>query len=409
MPRYTLAAGTKVTDALPNLETDISVSYGYRKDTYPVFPPSLPFDPAISTFKLEENVKAGENLDPKTTLIIAKSDPKADVVIEGMPIATETEEAEDNKTLTRVAIQLWRPVKIRGYTFNTGDNITVDPAKVKVTEPVGGRFAWLFANVESARIGTRFDTFWNRLPPPLIREGRKVQTPWLTSFLKDPYAIRPAVNLRMPRFHYGTTPEAIAEAPGAKKATAEEIEARKTKALEEVRAETRDLANYFAAVDGAEFPYQDIPERERAYLSELEKKHPNYLAGGWTLITKGLCVQCHSIGQFKPTGGPEVVNGPDLRQVGGRFRSDYLFEWLGQPSRLLPYTAMPQNVPPHPAAGGPPPTNVPKSFEGKQLDQVQAMRDTLLNYVTAVEQQLATAKPAEPPKADTPKTPGASD
>ena len=42
---------------------------------------------------------------------------------------------------------------------------------------------------------------------------------------------------------------------------------------------------------------------------------------------------------------------------------------------------------------------MPKSFEGKPLDQVLAIRDTLLNYVNAVEGQLATdKKPAEPPK-----------
>ena len=44
--------------------------------------------------------------------------------------------------------------------------------------------------------------------------------------------------------------------------------------------ETPSLANYFAARDGAEFPYQAIPEREQDYLAELEAKHPDYLGGG---------------------------------------------------------------------------------------------------------------------------------
>ena len=59
---------------------------------------------------------------------------------------------------------------------------------------------------------------------------------------------------------------------------------------------------------------------------------------------------------------------------------------------------MPQNIPPHTAEGSPALTNVPKSLQGNQLGQVQAMRDVLLNYVYAVEQELATAKPAEPAK-----------
>ena len=36
------------------------------------------------------------------------------------------------------------------------------------------------------------------------------------------------------------------------------------------------------------------------------------------------CLQCHAIGQFKPTGGEQVVNGPDLREVAPRFRPDFL-------------------------------------------------------------------------------------
>jgi hypothetical protein len=270
-----------------------------------------------------------------------------------------------------LTVQLWRPVTIRGFTFNVGDNLTVDRTKVETIAGQGGNFAWLYATYQAERSGSLMDTFWNRLPPPLLREGKKVQTPWLSAFLRDPYPIRPAANLRMPRFHFG-----------------------KTDAL--IPAETSGLADYFAAHDGAEFPYQPIPERERAYLAELEAKHPEYLAAGWQLMTKGACIQCHAIGPYQPTGGAQVVNGPDQRQVAARFRPGFLGEWLANPRRLIPYTAMPQNVPPH----GPPPPAVPKSFEDQPLAMVKAMRDTLLNYVTAVEQQLAGAsKPTTPPKA----------
>ena len=134
----------------------------------------------------------------------------------------------------------------------------------------------------------------------------------------------------MPRFHFGKT-DGLAS------------------------SETTGLANYFAAHDGAEFPYQPIPEREQSYLAEMEKQHHDYLGAGWQLMTKGACVQCHAIGQYKPTGGDQVVNGPDLRQVAARFRPGYLSEWLANPRRLVPYTAMPQNVPPaRPAPAGRP-------------------------------------------------------
>jgi cbb3-type cytochrome oxidase cytochrome c subunit len=402
MPRYTIEPGTRTTEALPDLATNVQVSYGNRANDYLEFYPGLKYDASLTEFKLAEDVKPGE-ADPKTTLVLPRGEPTAPIVFEGMPINLSKEEDESGKTVVRLTVQLWKPATVRGYQFNVGDNVTIDPGKVESTPPAGGRFAFLYSTAESERTGTQIGTYWNRLPPPLLREGLKVQTPWLTSFLKDPYAIRPAANLRMPRFHYGATTEAIFVAAGAKPPTETELDARRRKVQADIQTETRDLANFFAARDGAEFPYQDIPERERGYLAEREQAHADYLGGGWAIMTKGLCIQCHAIGQFKPTGGADVVNGPDLRQVAGRFRPAYLLEWIAQPSRLLPFTAMPQNLSPHPAAGATA-TNVPKSFDGKPFDQVRAVRDTLLNYVTAVEQQLAVVKPADTPP---PKPPGA--
>jgi cbb3-type cytochrome oxidase cytochrome c subunit len=396
MPRYTAPAGMALSDAFPDFATNVEVSYGKRNDDYLEFYPGLEYDPD-KTIRLAESIASDETVDPATTLVLPPHDGKTPVTIEGMPIAVTEEEDEAGNLQKRAAVQLWEPVTIRGYRFNVGDNVTVDLAKVQVTEPDGGDFAWLFAAAESERTGANYAAIWNRLPPPLIREGHKVQTPWLTSFLKDPYEIRPAVNLRMPRFHYGSKTVAAA---GEEVRAAPAVLTPASPEREGIDAETRDLANFFAARDQAEFPYQDIPQRDRSYLSEREAQFPAYLAGGWQIVAKGLCVQCHAIGPYKPTGGAEVVNGPDLRQVHDRFRPDYLFEWLAQPSRVIPYTAMPQNIPPRPPAGSPTPTFVPEAFEGHQLDQVRAMRDMLLNYVRTVEGQLATdtPAPAEPPR-----------
>jgi cbb3-type cytochrome oxidase cytochrome c subunit len=349
MPRYTIAApapapttGGKlppdnVEAALPDFATSVEVSYRNRANDYLALYPGLKFDE-----KGKPEVKGREDKE---------------VVIEGMPIA-----AEDNI----LSVQLWQPVTIRGYTFNAGDNLTVDQKNVKITPPVGGHYAFLYASERANATGEDFTSIWNRVPPPLVREGKKVQTPWLTNFLQDPEMIRPAVNLRMPRFHFDKTAE-----------------------------ETTELANFFAARDGADFPYQSIPQREGEYLARLEKEHPSYFTAGWESMTKGACKDCHAIGATKPSGGGQVLNGPDLRVVPDRFRPEYLTHWLSRPNRLLPYTAMPQNI----APGGPAPQFVPKTFEDKRAEQVLAIRDTLLNYVKAVEQQLAGGKPGtEPPK-----------
>jgi hypothetical protein len=109
------------------------------------------------------------------------------------------------------------------------------------------------------------------------------------------------------------------------------------------------------------------------------------------------CLQCHAIGQFKPTGGDAVVNGPDLREVAVRFRPEYLESWIANPKRMLPFTAMPQNIAPR----GEVQIQVPKTFENKPIDMVRAIRDTLLNYVNAVELQLASSSVKTPEAAGT--------
>src|SRR5262249_10830424 len=96
------------------------------------------------------------------------------------------------------------------------------------------------------------------LPPPLLREGEKVQPAWLFQFLRNPTKIRPATILRMPRFNMSDE-------------------------------EAMDLVNYFAAADrlnnpgiGLNYPYlSPMPQREEGfwhvksqeYLRRLREKN----------------------------------------------------------------------------------------------------------------------------------------
>ena len=359
MPKFTIAAGTKLVDALPELETNVSISYGARATDFKhlVADPKLAFDP------------------DKQPAVDVNAPAKEDVTIEGMVLFDSTLPPEEPQT-----VQLWQPVTIGGHTFQTGDNIAVKMDKVKATKADGGDFAWLFTAWNHAENGVEYLSQWNRMPPPLLREGLKVQTPWLTSFLKEPYPIRPAANLRMPKFNYHAT-----------------------------RPETAELANYFAAKDSAEFPYQSIPQRDLEYLSAREKAHTNYLAGGWNMMTKGACIQCHAVGKNIPAGAANNVNGPNLRQVNNRFRPGYLEQWIAKPTRILPYTAMPQNIPP----AGPDGPGSPKSLQGKTGEQITALRDALLNYSSAIEQSMVaeggatTAPPAAAPAAGAAPKPAA--
>jgi cytochrome c2 len=91
------------------------------------------------------------------------------------------------------------------------------------------------------------------LPPPLNREGEKVQTEWLYQFLRDPYAIRKVTILRMPKFNM--SPD-----------------------------EAMTLVNYFAAVDrlrnpgiGLTAPYAAIPEQNEDYLTRQSERYAQKL------------------------------------------------------------------------------------------------------------------------------------
>src|SRR5439155_3824424 len=65
---------------------------------------------------------------------------------------------------------------------------------------------------------------------------------WLHDFLLDPYPIRPATFLRMPRFNMSS-------------------------------GEATALANYFAAVSNAEFPYAYASSRDRSRLAAMEAEY----------------------------------------------------------------------------------------------------------------------------------------
>jgi mono/diheme cytochrome c family protein len=209
-------------------------------------------------------------------------------------------------------------------------------------------------------------TAWQMVPPPLYLEGIKVQTPWLYKFLKNPDRIRHETVLRMPRFNLDD-------------------------------AEARALANYFSAVDDSEFPYQNIPQREPAYLDRKNQTLANgdsdYLSESWKLLNANVCIGCHSVGGKPFATGPDpkkVTQGPDLNRVHERLRPDWLALWLSKPSWVTPYTKMLN------------PKEEPSLLRGNRPIQTEALRDALINYPLLLERDGAifydpktqTVKPA---------------
>jgi len=205
---------------------------------------------------------------------------------------------------------------------------------------------------------------WGWLPPPLHHEGSKVQADWLHDFLMDPIALRPAVVMRMPNFHMSSD-------------------------------EASKLVNYFAAQSNADFPYEYNSQRRSGYLAQREAAHPRLLDDAMKIVTNNnYCVKCHSIGDYEVRGGVKA-QGPRLDLAYQRFRPEYLRRWIASPKRILPYTAMPANIP---YDGNDP--QLQRLFPGSSTEQVNGLVELLLNFDEYAKRRTSVkGLVAEPPAA----------
>ncbi|TWU09535.1 Cytochrome c [Symmachiella macrocystis] len=270
-------------------------------------------------------------------------------------MATATPDPDDAIEDQEYSFQLWEPLQV-GETLMLPSEPMLVPAQQLVSNNKGrgGEFArFLVKYLVEQDSQLQSGDAWQMSPPPLYQEGIKVQTPWLYKFLKNPDRLRFSTVLRMPKFNMSDE-EALV------------------------------LANYFAAVNGAEYPYQDIPQREPEYLSIQNAKYPHYLEESWKLFNiprpDGLCVKCHQFGGMEYTStDPKDKRGPNLNRVESRLRPDWTLLWISNPKWITPYTAMPQNF----KKATP---QFPQFFGGEGDVQTRAIRDALMNYHRMMEQ-----------------------
>jgi mono/diheme cytochrome c family protein len=242
----------------------------------------------------------------------------------------------------------WDNVLINGDAWQSGvQKLLVPESAIEKRFPALGGFLGRLAHplvvAEEKKLNPNQnpDEAWGWLPPPLVGEGRKVQTEWLHSFLLDPHVIRPAAVLRMPKFNMSSD-------------------------------DASKLVNYFAAVDGVDYPYNFDPRTRSSYLASENAKHPERLGDALKIVTQTECIKCHLVGDYVPTGSPRN-NAPRLDQVYNRMRPDFLLPWIANPKRLLPYTRMQANVPPDKPVDQ-------ALYKGSSTDQLNALVDLLLNY-----------------------------
>ena len=288
-------------------------------------------------------------------------------------VPIDREEAdEDPEIIPHRPFMLYRDAIVDGEPWAVGSQTIYVPedalAAGKTYPPRGGDLARLLfpvviADEKEINPNVKPSDAWGWLPPPLVGEGSKVQSGWLHKFLLAPHPIRPAAVLRMPRFHFSTQ-------------------------------EAAALVDYFAAVDGAEFPYDYDARYEDSTLAERERSHPGHLDDAMKIVTNtNYCVKCHLLGDYAPPGNPKAL-APQLTAVQQRLRPDYVHGWIGNPKRFLPYTGMPVNIP----------FDKPVSqelYRGDSDQQLSALTDLLMHYDTFANSRVsleAYLQPAEPEK-----------
>ena len=148
-------------------------------------------------------------------------------------------------------------------------------------------------------------------------------------------------------------------------------------------AKAAALVNYFAAVDGADYPYvYDSRLDESPPLNAVEQAHPGHLDGAMKIITNNnYCVKCHLVGDYTPAGSVKAL-APQLQRVHERLRPDYVHGWVANPKRFLPYTGMPVNIP----------YNQPVSqdlYQGTSEQQVDALTDLLMHFDTFAKRNMS--------------------
>jgi cytochrome c551/c552 len=301
----------------------------------------------------------------------------------GLGVATVTgmkgpEDFEDDDGKPIYLVVPWKAAVIDGKVWWPGKQAVQVPAarlEGSPRPPVGGEFARMlqplaFVEGKKSVANALPDNAWGWVPPPLVGEGKKVLTGWLHDFLLDPYPIRPAVMLRMPKFNMSS-------------------------------AEASQLANYFAAVDGAEFPYEFKPRIPTESLASESSPQRERLDLALKVVTSNTyCVQCHKVGDFTPNQPSGFGMAPNLAAVQQRLRPEYLREWIASPKTKIPYTTMPDNIPYK--NKGNEPTEVQKILGGSTEEQVQTVVDFLLNYDRYMEGK-TSIKPLVKPAASVPQ------
>ncbi len=215
-----------------------------------------PFEMRPSDFQevIDVLVKVRPPRDARTNLKL----PTGEAAIRFHAMVVQPADPTDDPESQAAIYDLWEPISQDGKDKLMLPGTDSGRLEMKVSKQLsatpgrGGAFSeWLVDASMKGNSGTKVERGVGRemAPPTLYQEGIKAQTPWLYAFLKNPDRLRYTTVLRMPQFNMSTD-------------------------------EVEKLANYFSAVDGAPYPYQEVREpRSRLYCGQ--RARPSELPARW--------------------------------------------------------------------------------------------------------------------------------
>ena len=348
MPKYTIAAGTKVAEAFTDFKTNVRVVVHRPGDRLP--PGVLP----RADLRPQEEARRRHRAE-------LGPEPRRRSPIEGMPIGLFENE---------LTVQLWKPVTIRGLHVQRRrqrdarpDQGPEDRRRRAATSPGSTR------PTEAERTGGELRDL---LEPPAAAAGPRGEQG------ADALADRPSSRIR--------TRSARRSTCGCRGSTTARPTTRAAR-------ETDGAGQLLRGPRRRRVPLPGDP-RARAGLPGRARGEAPRLPRGGLDDDDEQGVAVHPVPRDRPVQA-------DRRRAGGQ-RSRPAAGRRPVPARL-PRTSG------SPTRAGWSPTRrcrrtsrrtgrrqipVPKTFENQPIEMVRAIRDTLLNYINVVEQQLAGAKPA---------------
>jgi mono/diheme cytochrome c family protein len=106
------------------------------------------------------------------------------------------------------------------------------------------------------------------------------------------------------------------------------------------------VAKDFGIAGPVDPAYESVSQRQPSHLDARLAEEPELFDKVHDLVVRGPnCVQCHFLKGRPPTAEGPVAWAPDLDLTRERLRPDWLREWLVDPSKIYPGTAMPANFP----------------------------------------------------------------